>query len=234
MPYFYFDRTYFLVLIGEVICMIASAMVKSTFKRYSRCNSLSGMTGEQVAMRVLHAAGIHDVTVRHVSGNLTDHYNPANKTVNLSDVVCYGKSVASAGVAAHECGHAIQHAHGYVPLKLRTAFLPVAQFGSAFAWPVILVGFFINSRSSAAIINIGILMFSFAVVFQLLTLPVEFNASRRAMELLRSQGILGDQELGYTRKVLTAAALTYVASAAAAILQLLRVIILFGGRSSDD
>ncbi len=234
MPYFYFDRTYFLVLIGAVICMIASAMVKSTFKRYSRCNSLSGMTGEQVAMRVLHAAGIHDVTVRHVSGNLTDHYNPANKTVNLSDVVCYGKSVASAGVAAHECGHAIQHAHGYVPLKLRTAFLPVAQFGSAFAWPVILVGFFINSRSSAAIINIGILMFSFAVVFQLLTLPVEFNASRRAMELLRSQGILGDQELGYTRKVLTAAALTYVASAAAAILQLLRVIILFGGRSSDD
>lgn len=234
MPYFYFDRTYFLVLIGAVICMIASAKVKSTFKRYSKCNSLSGMTGEQVAMRVLHAAGIHDVTVRHVPGNLTDHYNPANKTVNLSDVVCYGKSVASAGVAAHECGHAIQHARGYVPLKLRTAFLPVAQFGSAFAWPVILVGFFINSRSSAMIINIGILMFSFAVVFQLLTLPVEFNASRRAMELLRSQGILGDQELGYTGKVLTAAALTYVASAAAAILQLLRVIILFGGRNSDD
>ncbi len=234
MPYFYFDRTYFLVLIGAVICMIASAMVKSTFKRYSRCNSLSGMTGEQVAMRVLHAAGIYDVTVRHVPGNLTDHYNPANKTVNLSDVVCFGKSVASAGVAAHECGHAIQHAHGYVPLKLRTAFLPVAQFGSAFAWPVILVGFFINSRSSAVIINIGILMFSFAVIFQLLTLPVEFNASRRAMELLRSQGILGDQELGYTGKVLRAAALTYVASAAAAILQLLRVIILFGGRSSDD
>lgn len=234
MPYFYFDRTYFLVLIGAVICMIASAMVKSTFKRYSRCSSLSGMTGEQVAMRVLHAAGIHDVTVRHVPGNLTDHYNPANKTVNLSDVVCYGKSVASAGVAAHECGHAIQHARGYVPLKLRTAFLPVAQFGSAFAWPVILVGFFINSHSSAMIINTGILMFSFAVVFQLLTLPVEFNASRRAMELLRSQGILGDQELGYTGKVLTAAALTYVASAAAAILQLLRVIILFGGRNSDD
>ncbi len=149
-------------------------------------------------------------------------------------MVCFGKSVASAGVAAHECGHAIQHAHGYVPLKLRTAFLPVAQFGSAFAWPVILVGFFINSRSSAVIINIGILMFSFAVIFQLLTLPVEFNASRRAMELLRSQGILGDQELGYTGKVLRAAALTYVASAAAAILQLLRVIILFGGRSSDD
>ena len=234
MPYFYFDRTYFLVLIGAVICMIASAMVKSTFKRYSRCNSLSGMTGEQVAMRVLHAAGIYDVTVRHVPGNLTDHYNPANKTVNLSDVVCFGKSVASAGVAAHECGHAIQHAHGYVPLKLRTAFLPVAQFGSAFAWPVILVGFFINSRSSAVIINIGILMFSFAVIFQLLTLPVEFNASRRAMELLRSQGILGDQELRYTGKVLRAAALTYVASADAAIFQLLRVIILFGGRSSDD
>lgn len=234
MPYFYFDRTYFLILIGAVICMIASAKVKSTFKRYSKCRTLSGMTGEEVAMRVLHAAGIYDVTVHHVSGNLTDHYNPSNKTVNLSDEVCYGKSVASAGVAAHECGHAIQHAHGYVPLKLRTAFLPVAQFGSAFAWPMILIGFLINSRSSITIINIGILMFSFAVIFQLLTLPVEFNASRRAMEMLRSQGILAEQELGYTRKVLTSAALTYVVSAAAAILQLLRVIILFGGRGRND
>lgn len=234
MPYFYFDRTYFLILIGAVICMIASAKVKSTFKRYSKCRTLSGMTGEEVAMRVLHAAGIYDVAVHHVSGNLTDHYNPSNKTVNLSDEVCYGKSVASAGVAAHECGHAIQHAHGYVPLKLRTAFLPVAQFGSAFAWPMILIGFLINSRSSITIINIGILMFSFAVIFQLLTLPVEFNASRRAMEMLRSQGILAEQELGYTRKVLTSAALTYVASAAAAILQLLRVIILFGGRGRND
>lgn len=233
MPYFYFDRTYFLVLIGAVICMIASAKVKSTFNRYSRCNSLSGMTGEEVAKRVLHAAGIYDVTVRHVSGNLTDHYNPANKTVNLSDVVCFGKSVASAGVAAHECGHAIQHARGYAPLKIRTAFLPVAQFGSAFAWPVMIVGLLINSHSSMLLVNIGILMFSFAVIFQILTLPVEFNASKRAMEMLRSQGILGEQELGYTGKVLTAAALTYVASAAAAILQLLRVIILFGGRNRD-
>lgn len=233
MPYYYFDRTYFLVLIGAVICMIASAGVKSTFNRYSKCNTLSGMTGEEVAKRVLNAAGIYDVTVRHVSGNLSDHYNPANKTVNLSDVVCFGKSVASAGVAAHECGHAIQHAYGYAPLKLRTAFLPIAQFGSAFAWPVIIIGALINSSSSALIINIGILMFSFAVVFQLLTLPVEFNASKRAMEMLRGQGILGEQELGYTKKVLSAAALTYVAGTAAAILQLLRVIILFGGRNRD-
>ncbi len=233
MPYFYFDPTYFLVLIGAVICMIASARVKSTFNRYSRCKNLSGMTGEEVAKRVLNAAGIYDVSVRHIGGNLSDHYNPGNKTVNLSNEVCFGKSVAAAGVAAHECGHAIQHARGYVPLKLRTAFLPVAQFGSAFAWPVIIIGALINSRSSAMVINIGILMFSFAVLFQILTLPVEFNASRRAMEMLETQGILGEQELVYTRRVLSAAALTYVASAASAILQLLRVIILFGGRDRD-
>ena len=137
-------------------------------------------------------------------------------------------------VAAHECGHAIQHARGYVPLRLRTAFVPIANFGSMLAWPVIILGVIINSRSSMMLINIGILLFSFAVLFQLITLPVEFDASRRAMVQLREQGILGDQELHYTRKVLTAAALTYVASAAAAILQLLRIVLLFGGRSRDD
>ncbi len=172
--------------------------------------------------------------VQHVSGNLTDHYDPANKTLNLSDSVCNETSVAAVGVAAHECGHAIQHARGYVPLRLRTAFVPIANFGSMLAWPVIILGVIINSRSSMMLINIGILLFSFAVLFQLITLPVEFDASRRAMVQLREQGILGDQELHYTRKVLTAAALTYVASAAAAILQLLRIVLLFGGRSRDD
>ena len=234
MPYIYWDSTYILVVIGAVICMIASARVKTTYNKYSAYRSMSGMTGAQAAERILHAAGIYDVRVQHVSGNLTDHYNPANKTLNLSDSVCNQTSVAAVGVAAHECGHAIQHARGYVPLRLRTAFVPIANFGSMLAWPVIILGVIINSRSSMMLINIGILLFSFAVLFQLITLPVEFDASRRAMVQLREQGILGDQELRYTRKVLTAAALTYVASAAAAILQLLRIVLLFGGRSRDD
>ena len=234
MPYIYWDSTYFLVIIGAVICMIASARVNSTFNKYSAYRSMSGMTGAQAAERILHAAGIYDVKIRRVSGSLTDHYNPANKTLNLSDSVCNETSVAAVGVAAHECGHAIQHARGYLPLRLRSAFVPIANFGSMLAWPVIIIGLIMNSRSSMMIINIGIFLFSFAVIFQLITLPVEFDASRRAMVQLREQGILGDQELRYTRKVLSAAALTYVASAAAAILQLLRVIILCGGRNRDD
>lgn len=135
MPYIYWDSTYILVVIGAVICMIASARVKTTFNKYSAYRSMSGMTGAQAAERILHAAGIYDVRVQHVSGNLTDHYNPANKTLNLSDSVCNQTSVAAVGVAAHECGHAIQHARGYVPLRLRTAFVPIANFGSMLAWP---------------------------------------------------------------------------------------------------
>ncbi len=230
----FWDSTYFLVLIGAVICMIASANVNSTYKKYSSYRSMTGMTGAQVAQRLLAAAGIHDVQVGHVSGNLTDHYNPSTKVVNLSDSVYASSSVAAIGVAAHECGHAIQHARGYAPLTFRTLFVPVANIGSKLAWPVILLGFLINSESSQLIINIGIILFSFAVIFQLITLPVEFNASRRAMQLLEQQGILGESELPYTRKVLSAAALTYVASAASAILQLLRIVILFGGRRRND
>ena len=232
--YLYWDPTYILVIIGAIICMVASAGVKSTFNKYSRYRSMSGMTGAQAAERIWRAAGIMDVQIRHVSGSLTDHYNPSNKTLNLSDTVCNSNSVAAVGVAAHECGHAIQHARGYVPLRLRSAFVPVANFGSALAWPVILIGAFMNNSMSMTIINIGIILFSFAVLFQLITLPVEFDASRRAMMMLREQGILGEQELSKTGKVLRAAALTYVASAAAAILQLLRVILLFGGRRNDD
>jgi hypothetical protein len=233
MPFIYWDSTYLLVLIGAVICMIASARVKTTFNKYSKYRSMSGMTGAQAAERILHAAGIFDVTIHHVSGSLTDHYNPANKTLNLSDTVCNQTSVAAVGVAAHECGHAIQHARGYVPLRLRSAFVPIANLGSTLAWPVLILGVIINNRSSMFLIHLGIILFSFAVIFQIITLPVEFDASRRAMAQLREQGILGEQELGYTRRVLTAAALTYVASAAAAILQLLRVILLFGGRDRD-
>ena len=231
---FFYDWTYILVLIGAAICMIASANVKSTYRKYAQHRSMTNMTGAQVAERLLRGAGLNDVKVGHVGGELSDHYNPATKVVNLSDSVYSSSSLAAIGVAAHECGHAIQHAKGYFPLNLRTWFVPVANFGSKLAWPLILIGLFINSESSQLIINAGIFLFSFAVLFQLITLPVEFNASSRALVLLEEQGILSQQELPYTKKVLGAAALTYVASAASAILQLLRIIMLFGGRRRDD
>ena len=231
---FYWDPTYFLVLIGAVICLIASANVKSTYNRYANHRSMSGITGAEVAQRILHAAGIYDVKVGHVAGNLTDHYNPSTKVLNLSDTVYGSSSVAAIGVAAHECGHAIQHMQGYAPLKFRTAFVPVANIGSTLAWPIIILGVLINSESSQWIINAGIFLFSFAVIFQLLTLPVEFDASKRALFMLENQGILSEREVPHARKVLSAAALTYVASVAAAILQLLRVVILFGGRRRND
>ena len=234
MGYYYWDPTYILVVIGAVICMIASARVKGTFNKYSQLRSMSGMNGAQVAQRVLQAAGIYDVQVRHVSGSLTDHYDPRTKTVNLSDPVYNATSVAALGVAAHECGHAIQHAKSYAPLHITTALVPIANFGSMLAWPVILIGLLFNTRSSGLIIDIGILLFSAAVLFQLVTLPVEFDASRRALVMLRTQGILADDELRYTRRVLKSAALTYVASAAAAILQLLRIILITNGRRRDD
>ena len=234
MGYYYWDPTYILVVIGAVICMIASARVKGTFNKYSQLRSMSGMNGAQVAQRVLQAAGIYDVQVRHVSGSLTDDYDPRTKTVNLSDPVYNATSVAALGVAAHECGHAIQHAKSYAPLSIRSALVPIANFGSMLAWPVILIGLLFNTRSSGLIIDIGILLFSAAVLFQLVTLPVEFDASRRALVMLRTQGILADDELRYTRRVLKSAALTYVASAAAAILQLLRIILITNGRRRND
>ena len=222
-----------MVIIGAVICLLASAHVNNTFKKYSKYSSMSGMTGAQAAQRILNAAGIYDVEIRHISGNLTDHYDPRNKTLSLSDSVYGSTSVAAVGVAAHECGHAIQHQKNYVPLTIRGAIVPVANIGSTLAWPLILIGLFISSRSGQALITAGIICFSLAVLFQIVTLPVEFNASRRAVRILGETGILGEQELGYTRKVLGAAALTYVAGAASAILQLLRLILLFGGRRDD-
>jgi hypothetical protein len=235
MPYYWgFDSTYILVILGAIICLIASARVKTTFNKYTKYRSMSGMTGAQAAERILGAAGIYDVTIQHVSGSLTDHYDPSRKTLNLSDDVYASTSVAAIGVAAHECGHAIQHQQGYAPLNFRTAIVPVANIGSTMAWPLILLGLFISRNAGAMLIEIGILCFSLAVLFQLVTLPVEFNASARALRMLGDMGILSDSELPYTRKVLKAAALTYVASAAAAILQLLRLLLLFGGRSRND
>lgn len=229
---YYFDPTYLLVVIGALVSMIASMRVKTTFNKYARVRSRSNMTGAQAAQRVLNSAGIYDVRIQHVAGSLTDHYNPKNKTLNLSDSVYGSASVAAVGVAAHECGHAIQHQQGYSPLQIRSALVPVANFGSAAAWPLIILGIMFGGAGSM-MCKIGIVFFCAAVLFQLVTLPVEFNASSRAVRILGDTGILSEQELPYTRKVLKAAALTYVAGAAAAILQLLRLLLLFGGRDND-
>ncbi|MCI9147595.1 MAG: zinc metallopeptidase [Hungatella sp.] len=228
----FFDPTMILLLIGTVLSLAASSMVNSTFSKYSRVRSMSGMTGEEAARRLLNSQGIYDVAVRPVSGSLTDHYDPRTKTVNLSESVYRCASVASLGVAAHECGHAIQDNVGYAPLKLRAAFVPVANFGSRLSWPLILLGLILGG--SNMLIQIGIWMFVAVVLFQIITLPVELNASRRAVALLDQLGILSGQEVGQTRSVLGAAALTYVAAAAASILQLLRLVILFGGRRERD
>ena len=193
-----------------------------------------GLTGREAAEQILHRNGIYDVQVIHISGNLTDHYNPGNKTLGLSDTVYNSTSVAAVGVAAHECGHAVQHAVGYAPLSIRGALVPVANIGSMAAWPLIIIGLFMNGQTAALFINLGILLFSAAVLFQLVTLPVEFNASGRAVKVLETSGMLYPDEVGSVKKVLSAAALTYVASAAAMILQLLRLIILTGGRRRND
>ena len=223
---YYFDPTWILVIIGAVLSMAASAKVNSTFNKYSKVRSMTGMTGEDAAKRLLNSQGIYDVTVRPVKGQLTDHYDPRTKTVNLSESVFHSTSVAAIGVAAHECGHAMQDNVGYVPLKLRGAIVRVANIGSQAAFPLIIIGVLIGGMGSP-LVNIGLILFSLAVIFQLITLPVELNASRRAITLLDQVGILGGQEVNQTRKVLGAAALTYVAALAASVLQLLRLVILF-------
>jgi len=233
MPYGYYgfwDSTYILVIIGAVICLLASARVKSTFRKYENVRSMSGLTGAEAAERILRSAGILDVSIQNVRGNLSDHYDPRKKAVCLSDSVYNSSSVAAVGVAAHECGHAIQHQQAYVPLTIRSALVPVANFGSFLAWPLILIGLLFTRSSGSLFITIGILCFSLSVLFQLITLPVEFNASSRAIVMLENTGVLGSNEIDGTKKVLSAAALTYVASAAAAILQLLRLILISQNR----
>lgn len=230
----YFDPTYILVLIGVVISLIASGMVNSSFNKYAKVRNTKGITGAEAAERVLHAAGIHDVRIEHVSGHLTDHYDPRSKVLRLSDTVYGSSSVAAVGVASHECGHAIQHAKGYAPLKLRSTLVPIANFGSKIAWPLILIGLLFTSETSTLLINIGIIAFSAAVLFQLVTLPVEFNASNRAIRMIADTGMMEGAEIRSAKKVLNAAALTYVASAASSILQLLRIILLTGGRRRND
>lgn len=227
-----FDWTYLMVLAGAILSLLASAKVNSTFQRYAKVRSMSGMTGAQVARRILDRNGLSGIPVEHVSGNLSDHYDPTRKVLRLSDSTYNSPSVAAIGVAAHECGHAIQHKESYGPLKLRTAIVPAANIGSRLGMPIILLGLVFGGGGST-LVNIGIWVFSLAVLFQIITLPVEFNASSRALVMLEDYGILGQEEKRKAKSVLSAAAMTYVAAAAASILQLLRLIILFGGRSND-
>ncbi|MBO4902018.1 MAG: zinc metallopeptidase [Lachnospiraceae bacterium] len=226
--------TYILVLIGAVLSMAASAGVKSSFNKFSRVANRAGLTGAQVATQILKANGVYDVSVSHIRGELTDNFNPRTKIVSLSDPVYDSVSVAALGVAAHECGHAMQYNEGYFPLKIRSAILPVANFGSKFGIPIIIVGMLLASSprflgGSDLLVRLGIVLFSFGMLFQLVTLPVEFDASRRALATLENMRLMEPDEVYGARKVLKSAAMTYVASAAATILQVLRLVLIFGG-----
>ena len=234
--FYYIDWTYIVLVIpAMILALYAQNKVNSTFKKYSRVASRSGMTGAQAARRLMELNGIYDVSIERVSGNLTDHYDPSKKVLRLSDSVYSDTSVAAIGVAAHETGHAIQHARGYVPLTLRTVMAPLANLGSTLSMPLIFLGilFSFSSVMGNTMINLGILLFGLSVVFTIITLPVEFNASRRAVACLGDSGILYDDEIGGVKKVLSAAAMTYVASTAVALANFLRLIIIFGGRRRD-
>ena len=220
---------YYIVLIipAIIISFIAQAKVSSTFSKYSKVSGMRGMMASEVARKILDMNGLTNVAIEHVKGNLTDHYDPKSKTLRLSDSVFSSKSVAALGVAAHECGHAIQHAYGYVPLKLRNSVFPVVSFSSSAAVPIIILGFLINTPF---LINLGITLFSAVVLFQIITLPVEFNASSRALNILEKSYFLEETEIKSAKKVLSVAALTYVASALLSVMQLLRLLILSRNR----
>lgn len=230
----FWDPTYIFIFIGMALCLGASALVKSTFSKYSRIRNMAGITGAEAAERILRSAGITDVEIVRTPGSLTDYYNPITKKIALSDEVFDMASVASVGIAAHECGHAIQHHKGFIPIKIRSLIAPVATVASKIYWVVFLLGFFIRSDSGTLLMNAGIMLFLATLVFQILTLPVELDASRRATIVLESAGILGEDEIYHTKKVLGAAAMTYIAAVAASALQLLRLLMLAGGRRRDD
>lgn len=229
----FWDPTYMLVIIGMLLCVGASALVNSTMSKYSKVRNMNGLTGAEAARRILNQEGLYDVQVACLNGRQGDHYDPRTRTVKLSYENYNSPSVTSVGVAAHECGHAIQHAKGYAFLKIRSALVPVVNIGSNLGIPLILIGVLLGWNQT--LIQIGIWAFSLAVLFQLITLPVEFNASRRAVSKIDQYGLLTMQENDGCKKVLRAAALTYVAAAASSILQLLRLVLLFGGnRRRDD
>ena len=223
-----FDWTILLVLVGVVICLLAQAKVSSTYASYKKVKSHSGITAAMAAEKMLRGAGIYDVQIQHIAGNLTDNYNPKTKILSLSDATFRSDSVAAIGVAAHECGHAIQDNTSYAPLRIRGAIVPAVNIGATISWPMILIGVLLGY--ARPLIYLGILLFSLTVLFQLITLPVEFDASGRALRILSESGLLYPEEVSGARKVLTAAALTYVAAAASSLLQLLRLVLIFGRR----
>lgn len=237
--YYYYDPTYLLVVIAAIFSLLASAKVNTTYRRYSEVYSRTGLTGAQAAQRILQMSGIYDVKIQHVSGQLTDHYDPSKKVLRLSDSVYGSASVAAIGVAAHECGHALQHHKGYLPLKLRSLLVPAANLGSKLGLPIVIlglilgIGFPLPGGGYFSLAQIGVWIFSIAVLFQVITLPVEFNASGRALRMLRDYGMLDNQEISGCRKVLQAAAMTYVAAAASSLLQLLRLLLLTNRRRRD-
>lgn len=233
MLYYYYDFTYLLVILGALLCLGASALVNSSMRKYSKIACSTGLTGAEAARRILNNEGLYHVQIECLPSNQGDHFDPRTNTVRLSKENFNKASITAVGVAAHECGHAIQHAQGYSVIKLRTALVPVVNIGSRLGLPLILLGVLLSYNQ--ILIQIGIWAFSLSVLFQLVTLPVEFNASGRALAKIGQYGLLSEEERIGSKKVLTAAAMTYVAAAASSILQLLRLILLFGGnrRRSD-
>ena len=226
--YYGIDYTYLiLVLPAMIIALFAQFRVKSAFSRYSQERCVSGLTGAETARRILELNGIYDIRIEHIAGDLTDHYSPNEKVIRLSDSVYNVQSIAAVGVAAHECGHAVQYAVGYAPIKLRNAIIPVTNIGSTLSFPILLVGLILNFQP---LVLVGIALFSIVTLFQLLTLPVEFDASRRALKTIDERGMLTPEEYTGAKKVLSAAAMTYVAALLTSLAQLLRLMILFGRR----
>lgn len=238
MLYYYgFDLTYIILVLPCVILALwASANVNSTFQKYSKVHSLRRITGADAAQRVLAANGVTGVRIEQTGGHLTDHFDPRTNVIRLSNEVYAGTSTAAIGVACHEAGHAVQYAQHYAPMKLRAAIIPATNLGSKLAMPLILIGVLLSAfyQMSYTLIYVGIACFGLSLLFQLVTLPVEFNASRRAMQAISGANILTEEEQRGARKTLTAAALTYVAATAVALMQLLRLILIFGGRRRDD
>lgn len=231
MPFFYYyDPTYFLVIIGFIFAMLASTGVQRAFNKYAKVKSYRGYTGADAARKILDGNGLYHVRIEHISGNLSDHFDPKANVIRLSDATYNDTSVAAIGVAAHEAGHAVQHAVGYAPIKIRNSMVPAVNLASGLAMPLFLIGLIF---AFPTLTNIGILLFSAALVFQVVTLPVEFNASRRAITILNQSAMLEDDELKGARKVLTAAAMTYVAAVISTALQLLRLVLLSNSRRRD-
>jgi len=237
MGSYYFDPAYTWTYVLVVLCffaaLIASSKVKSTYRKYDAVESTNRLTAEQAVARVLQYYGITDVTIQHISGELTDNFNPKTKVISLSDSTFGHTSIAAIGVACHEAGHAAQHAEGYVPIKLRNAVIPVCNIGSTLGLPIAILGVFLNTLN---LVYIGLILYSFITIFQFITLPVELDASHRALKVINETGMLTDEERGGARKVLTAAAMTYIVAAATALANLLRFVVMFlgGSRRNND